>query len=76
MNEPASWLSMRVSDELTVTAADLYTDGRADDLLEYAQGHLALEALLEQWRPDWRATALSEWRIVNQPDGERVLTRR
>ena len=76
VNEPASWLSMRVSDELTVTAADLYTDGRADDLLEYAQGHLALEALLEQWRPDWRATALSEWRIVNQPDGERVLTRR
>ena len=76
VNEPASWLNMRVSDQLTVTATDLYIDGRADDLLEYAQGHLGLESLLERWNPNWRTIARSEWKIVNGPDGERVLTRR
>ena len=76
VSEPAGWLNMRVSDQLTVTAADLYIDGRADDLLEHAQGHLEPEALLERWKPNWRSIARSEWRIVNRPDGERVLTRR
>ena len=76
MDEPAGWLNMRLSDRLTVTAADLYIDGRADDLLEYAQGHLGLEALLDRWNPNWRGAARSDWRIVVGPDGERVLTRR
>lgn len=76
VNEPASWLNMRVSDQLAVTAVDLYVDGRADDLLEYAQGHLGLEILLDRWKPHWRTATRSDWRIVNQPDGERVLTRR
>lgn len=76
VNEPASWLNMRVSDQLTVTAADLYIDGRADDLLEHAQGHLGLDALLDRWNANWRATARSEWRVVTGPDDERVLTRR
>ena len=74
--EPASWLNMRMSDQLAVTAADLYIDGRADDLLEHAKGHLGLEELLDRWSSDWRTAARSEWRIVNRPDGERVLTRR
>ena len=76
VNEPASWLNMRVSDHLTVTAADLYIAGRADDVLEYAQGHLDLEAMLDRWKPTWRATTSSEWRTVDRADGERVLTRR
>lgn len=76
VDEPASWLNMRLSDQLTVNAADIYIDGRADDLLEYAQGHLGLEALLDRWNPDWRVVARSDWRIVVGPDGERVLTRR
>lgn len=76
IDEPAGWLNMRVSDQLTVTAVDLYVDGRAEDLLEYAQEHLGLEPLLDRWKPNWRTTARSEWRNVNQPDGERILTRR
>lgn len=76
VSEPAGWLSMRVSDQLTTTASDLYIDGRADDLLEYAQGHLDLEVLLDGWKPNWRTTARSEWKIVDLPGGERILTRR
>ena len=76
VNEPVGWLNMRMSDQLTVTAADLYIDGRADDLLEHAQGHLGLDALLDRWNPNWRTAVRSEWKIVNRPDGERVLTRR
>lgn len=76
VDEPASWLNMRLSDQLTVNAADIYIDGRADDLLEYAQGHLGLEALLDRWNPEWRRVARSDWRIVVGPDGERILERR
>ena len=74
--EPAGWLNMRLSDRLTVTAADLYIDGRADDLLEYAQGHLGLDVLLDRWNPDWRIAARSGWKVVADSDGQRVLTRR
>ena len=76
VDEPAGWLNMRLSDRLTVTAADLYIDGRADDLLEHAQGHLGLDELLDRWNPDWRIAARSDWRIVDGSDGQRVLTRR
>jgi len=76
VGEPAGWLNMRLSDQATVTAADLYIAGHPQDLLEHAQGHLEIEQLLERCAPDWRTSSRSEWKIVELPDGERALTRR
>lgn len=76
VGEPAGWLNMRLSDQSTVTAADLYISGHTQDLLEHAQGHLEVEQLLDRCAPDWRTSFRSEWKIVELPDGERALTRR
>ena len=76
VSEPAGWLNMRLSDQTTVTAADLYIAGHPQDLLEHAQGHLEVEQLLDRCAPDWRSASRSEWKIVELPDGERALTRR
>ena len=76
VDEPAGWLNMRLSDQTTVTAADLYIAGHTQDLLEHAQGLLRVEQLLDRCAPDWRTASRSEWKIVTLPDGERVLTRR
>ena len=76
VNEPAGWLNMRLSDQTTMTAADLYIAGHPQDLLEHAQGILEVEQLLDRCAPDWRTASRSEWKIVELSDGERVLTRR
>ncbi|MYA73058.1 MAG: hypothetical protein F4Y27_00025 [Acidimicrobiaceae bacterium] len=76
VGEPAGWLNMRLSDQHTVTAADLYVAGNPQDLLEHAQGHLGVDKLLDHCAPDWRTSSRSEWKIVKLPDGERALTRR
>ncbi len=76
VDEPAGWLNMRLSDQTTVTPADLYITGHPQDLLEHAQGHLEVEQLLDRCAPDWRTASRSEWKIVTLPGGERVLTRR
>lgn len=76
VDEPAGWLHLRFLERHTVRAVDLYVEGRADDLLEHAQGHLDIETLLDSWKPDWRTTTRSDWTIVNRSDGERILARR
>lgn len=76
VGHPASWLHMRFSEQHTVRPADLYIDGKAADIFEYAQGHISLNDLLDAWRPDWRDTARSYWKVIDRPDGDRVLVRR
>ena len=76
MADPAGWLFTRLADGSTVTAADLYLAGHIDDLLEHAHGRLAAPDMLDRWDARWRDTTRSDWRIVANADGDRVLTRR
>lgn len=76
VGDAAGWLGMRLTEHHTVTAADLYCDGRADDVLEYAQGHLSAGEALDRWNPDWRSATRAEWMIVDDPDAGRLLVRR
>jgi len=74
--DPATWILMRLVDSHTATAADLYLDGRSNDLLEHAQGHLGVNDLLDRWNANWREDTRSAWQIVVASDGERSITRR
>lgn len=74
--DPATWMLMRLVDSHTVTAADLYLDGRSNDVLEHAQGHLGVTDLLDHWNADWREDTRSDWKIVVAADSERSITRR
>lgn len=76
VDDPAGWLFMRLADDYTTTAADLYIAGKVEDLLEHAQGLLALHEMLDRWDPEWRTATRSEWKVTTNSDGDRVLTRR
>ncbi|MCY4631883.1 MAG: hypothetical protein OXE75_13525 [bacterium] len=76
VGEPAGWFGMRLIEHHTVTAADLYCEGRADDVLEYAQGQLTASDVLDRWNPDWRSETRAEWMIVDDPEAGRILVRR
>ena len=76
VGDAAGWLGMRLTEHHTVTAADLYCDGRADDVLEYAQGQLGAGDALDRWNPDWRSETRAEWMIVDDPEAGRILVRR
>lgn len=75
VGDAAGWLGMRLTEHHTVTAADLYCDGRADDVLEYAQGQLSAGDVLNRWNPDWRIATRAEWMIVDDPEAGRILVR-
>ncbi len=76
VGDAAGWLGMRLKEHHTATAADLYCDGHADDVLEYARGHLSAGDVLDHWNPDWRSETRAEWTIVNDPEAGRILVRR
>lgn len=76
IGEPAGWLMMRLSDAHTATLADLYVAGRAEDLLEHAEGHLSVQDLLDRWNPSWRDETRRNWQVVESPDGGRSIVRR
>jgi transcriptional regulator with XRE-family HTH domain len=74
--DPASWMLMRLSDSHTATAADLYLDGRSNDLLEHAQSYFGVGELLDRWNPEGRDATRSDWESVTAADGEQSITRR
>ena len=76
VDDAAGWLGMRLTEHHTATAADLYCDGCADDVLEYAQGQLGAGDVLDRWNPDWRSETRAEWMIVDDPEAGRILVRR
>lgn len=76
VDDPASWLFMRLSDDHTATVADLYIAGKVEDLLEHAQGFLTRHDTLDRWDPEWRTATRSDWTVTTNADGHRVLTRR
>ena len=76
IDEPSGWLLMRLSEQHTVRAADLYIEGRINDLIEYTQGHIDVDVLLDRLDPNWRTVTRSEWKVIVSPDGERYLAQR
>ena len=76
IDEPSGWLLMRLSEHHTIRAADLYIAGHINDLIEYAQGHIDVNILLDRWDPNWRTVTRSEWKLIVSPDGERHLAQR
>ena len=68
-------LFVRLVDGFAPSAADLYLDGRVDDLLLYASGGLGVEELLDRWNPSWRED-VSDWQVVVASDGQRSIVLR
>lgn len=67
----ASWLEMRISEESTLTPADLYAKGRVELLFDLAALRCTPQEVLNAFDPDWHSkySAESGFEIVKGPDG-------
>ena len=73
VSEVASWFAMPLVSDAPVTPADLYAEGRADLVFEYANGHSEPEAVLSDFQPDWRDSFRSDFEVFVADDGNRSL---
>jgi len=78
VNDASTWLEMRISGDATITAVDLFTDGRADLLFELVGNRATPHQVLEGFDPNWRENYAADQRfeVVEAPDGEPVITQR
>ncbi len=78
VREPAGWLEMRISEDSTVTAVDIFSEGRADLLFELAAARANPQQVLDAFEPNWRQVYRVDERfeVVRAPDGEPVIVQR
>ena len=78
VQDSASWLEMRISDDATITAVDLFSEGRADLLFELVGNRATPHQVLEGFDPNWRHIYAVDERfaVVEGPDGDPVITQR
>jgi hypothetical protein len=76
--DPAAWLEVRISDEATLTPADLYRHGSLDLLLDYASQRLAPQEILDGFDPGWRERYRPDDRfmVVEAEDGMPAIVER
>lgn len=78
VREPASWMEMRVAEDATVTATDLYSHGRADLIFELAGARMSPHEVLERFDQRWRTKYAVDDRftVVEGPDNQPVIVQR
>jgi hypothetical protein len=71
LEDVASWLEMKVSDDATVTAVDLYVADRIDLILDLASARISPHEALQAFDPEWRAkyTRDTNFQVVRASDG-------
>lgn len=76
--DQASWLEMRISDESTLTPADLYAMARYQLLLDLAGLRYAPHEVLTAVDPQWRAhyPVDEHYEVVEAPDGQPSIVTR
>ncbi len=71
LEDVASWLEMKVSDDATVTAVDLYVADRIDLILDLASARISPHEALQEFDSEWRAkyTSDTNFKVVRASDG-------
>jgi hypothetical protein len=64
ITEVGTWLEMPLSDQSTLTAIDVYVDGRVELLLDYVARPLSAHAVLNAFDPDWRERYPADGRVA------------
>ena len=75
IRDAASWLEMRVSDQASVKAVEVYAEGRVDLLLELVGQRIAPQDVLDAYDPTWRENYAVDQRftVEDGPDGQPVI---
>ena len=75
IGDGASWLDMPLG-ESAFTGIDVLAAGQAQDLMQYAAGHIGSRDLLDSVLPTWRDTVDDRFEVYEAPDGERAIRMR
>lgn len=76
LHDVASWFEIPLVPDPAITPLDLYTDGREDLLLDYAeQQETDPTAILDRYDPEWRARR-SDFEVIAGEDGIPSIQRR
>lgn len=78
IQEPATWLEMPLSNEATITPADLFLAGKESLLLDLISEQVTPHAALDRFDPDWRESygACSDFEVVESRDGLPTIAER
>lgn len=78
VTDVASWVEMRVSDESTITAAEIYSEGRPDLLFELVGQRMTPRQVLDAFDPNWSSSYAADRRftVEDGPDGQPVIVQR
>lgn len=74
--DPAAWMAMPLDSESTVCPRDLYREGHAVALIDYAAANITSSSLLDESEPHWREKWRREFDVVVAEDGHQSLIRR
>ncbi|MBL8776497.1 MAG: hypothetical protein JNK12_11210 [Acidimicrobiales bacterium] len=72
VSDVASWMEIPLAGS-EITAIDIYSEGDATGLLEYAAGHITSEDLLDASFPQWRVLPDDHLEVAMGDDGEPVI---
>ncbi|MHA6522949.1 hypothetical protein [Tessaracoccus sp. G1721] len=77
VQEPAAWMEMDLPLDAGyfIRPMDLYLEGHVTALIDLAEQRLTVAQVLDQVRPNWRASR-SDFEVVFDVDGERTIRRR
>lgn len=78
VEDPGSWLEMRISEDSTVRAVDVYAEGRPDLLFELVGRRLTPQQVLDAFDPEWRQNYGRDERftVIPASDGEMAIVER
>lgn len=76
VEDPAGWLEVPLISGYTVTALDLYREGKVVSLLDYAGHRTTAIQLLDEYDPDWREKYRTDFTVFEAADGNLAIGRR
>jgi hypothetical protein len=78
VGDVATWLEMRLSEEASITALDLYVEGRHDLLFDFVSRRASAHQVLESFDANWRRAygPDEKFMVIDGPDGEPAIVER
>jgi transcriptional regulator with XRE-family HTH domain len=70
VDDVAGWFEVPIASGASVKPADLYRDGRADLLLDWASHRLSPNEVLNRYNPRWRDQFASDFEIFEDAEGD------
>jgi transcriptional regulator with XRE-family HTH domain len=73
VSDVASWMEVPLTNDVPVTAIDLYAQGQLATIFDLASEHVTAEQALDQADPGWRERIDTEYEVFRADDGQPAI---